>query len=118
MRKDVAAFCATCITCDTSKARTQPPYGLLKTLEVPTHPWQSIGIDFVGPLPLSKTRNSAFDMICVVIDQLTHRTHLIPTKLTYRAKDMAEVVFDHIYKMYGMPETIVSDRDSLFTSVF
>ena len=35
-----------------------------------------------------------------------------------RAKDVAEVMFDHVYKHHGMPRHIVSDRDSLFTSVF
>ncbi|KAG8942401.1 hypothetical protein FRC04_003767 [Tulasnella sp. 424] len=57
MRSDVEAFCESCTMCSSSKARTQGPYGLLKSLPVPTRPWQSIGIDFVGPLPTSKTRN-------------------------------------------------------------
>lgn len=57
-------------------------------------------------------------MILVVIDHLTSMIHLIPTKQTYRAKDIAEVMFDRVYKHHGMPRNIVSDRDSLFTSVF
>jgi hypothetical protein len=31
------------------------PFGLLKTLPIPSQPWDSIGIDFMGPMPLSKT---------------------------------------------------------------
>ena len=50
---DVKAFCETCHTCKISKPSNQKPYGLLNPLEVPSHPWESIGIDFVGPLPES-----------------------------------------------------------------
>jgi transposase InsO family protein len=39
-------------------------------------------------------------------------------KQTYRAKDIAEVIFDRVYKHHGMPVNIVSDHDSLFTSTF
>jgi hypothetical protein len=118
MVRDVAPFCETCSVCAMSKPSTQKPMGLLRTLEVPRRPWQSIGIDFVGPLPGSSNRHGIFDMICVVIDHLTSMVHLTPTKQTYRAKDMAEVIFEVVYKLHGLPEIIVSDRDSLFTSIF
>ena len=85
----------------------------VKTMPVPTHPWQYIGIDFVGPLPESSNRNGAYDMICVVIDLLTAMVHLVPTRQTYTATDMAEVIFDTVYKLHGLPERIISDRDSL-----
>ncbi|TFY62432.1 hypothetical protein EVG20_g6704, partial [Dentipellis fragilis] len=39
---------------------TDMPYGLLQPLEVPSHPWEIIGIDFVGPLPESKTQSGSF----------------------------------------------------------
>ena len=50
MVEDVKSFCDSCSTCKTSKSNTQAPYGLLHPLPVPSRPWQSIGIDFVGPL--------------------------------------------------------------------
>nr|GAT47604.1 gag-pol polyprotein [Mycena chlorophos] len=118
MVEDVKAYCASCHTCAISKSSSQKPYGLLHPLPVPQRPWQSIGIDFVGPLPASKNRHGQFDMITVIIDHLTSMVHLVPTKQTYKAKDIAEVVFEHVYSKHGLPETIVSDRDSLFTSIF
>ena len=45
-------------------------------------------------------------------------THLVPSQTTYRAKDIAELIFDSAYRHHGLPECIVSDRDSLFTSTF
>ena len=116
--QDVTDYCKACQTCATSKSPTEKPRGLLKTMPVPTHPWQYIGIDFVGPLPESSNRNGAYDMICVVIDLLTAMVHLVPTRQTYTATDMAEVIFDTVYKLHGLPERIISDRDSLFTSHF
>ncbi|KAI4294107.1 hypothetical protein K525DRAFT_213470, partial [Schizophyllum commune Loenen D] len=54
MVADVEAFCKTCGVCATSKSRSDRPMGLLRTLPVPTRPWQAIGVDFVGPLPESE----------------------------------------------------------------
>ena len=118
MVADAAAYCRTCGVCATTKAVNARPMGLLKPLQVPRRPWQYVGIDFVGPLPLSENRNGAFDMICVVIDQLTSMVHLVPTRQTYGAAEIAEVVFEHVYKLHGLPERIISDRDTLFTSTF
>lgn len=118
MSNDVQAFCESCPTCQVAKPSNQQPYGLLETLEVPMRPWETIGIDFVGPLPESKTLSGVFDMILVVIDHLTSMVHLAATKQTYRAKDIAEVMFHLVYKLHGMPTNIVSDRDTLFTSMF
>ncbi|KAJ3474471.1 hypothetical protein NLI96_g12441 [Meripilus lineatus] len=118
MVEDITAYCKSCGMCATSKSNTQQPMGLLKTLQVPRRPWQYIGIDFVGPLPASSNRLGSFDMICVVIDLLTSMVHLTPTVQTYGASQMAEVVFENVYKLHGLPERIISDRDTLFTSTF
>ena len=115
---DVAAYCKSCGVCATGKSATTQPMGLLRTLPVPSRPWQSIGIDFIGPLPESTTLSGAYDMICVVIDHLTLMVHLIPTRQTYGAIQIAEVVFEHVYKLHGLSEKIISDRDMLFTSTF
>ena len=72
----------------------------------------------MGPLLASDNCHGSFDMICVIIDQLTSMVHLIPTVQTYGAAEIAEVVFEHVYKLHGLPERIISDRDTLFTSIF
>ncbi|OJT02036.1 Retrovirus-related Pol polyprotein from transposon 17.6 [Trametes pubescens] len=118
MISDVAEYCRSCGVCSTTKSSTTRPMGLLRPLPVPRRPWQYIALDFVGPLPSSETRNGSYDMICVIIDQLTSMVHLVPTQQTYGAAEMAEVVFDAVYKLHGLPERIISDRDTLFTSIF
>ena len=115
---DTKAFCETCATCKRSKPSNQKPYGLLNPLPVPSQPWESIGIDFVGPLPESKNRDGIFDSITVVICLLTAMVHLIPSRINYNARQIAELMFEEIYKLHGLPKNIISDRDVLFTSVF
>ena len=118
MVSNITDYCKSCQTCAVSKPQQGKPQGKLKTMPVPTYPWQYIGIDFVGPLPGSSNQNGEYDMICVIIDQLTSMVHLVPMKQTYRAMDIAELVFECVYKLHGLPERIISDRDLLFTSKF
>ncbi|CEL60395.1 Transposon Ty3-I Gag-Pol polyprotein OS=Saccharomyces cerevisiae (strain ATCC 204508 / S288c) GN=TY3B-I PE=3 SV=2 [Rhizoctonia solani AG-1 IB] len=118
MGTDTKKFCSACVSCASSKTPTQKPYGLLKPLPVPKYPWAQIGVDFLGPLTESNTLLGTFDMVCVVIDHLTCMVHLIPTRSDYTAKDMAEVFHANIFRLHGVPEIIISDRDKLFTSIF
>lgn len=118
MIKDIAYYCASCEVCARTKAPNQKPMGLLHPLTVPRRPWEQIGVDFVGPLPQNKNRHGAFDQVMVVIDHLTSMVHLIPVRTTYRARQIAEVFYESIYRLHGLPERIVSDRDKIFTSTF
>jgi hypothetical protein len=68
MISDIKLFCE---TCHRSKPSNQKPYGLLNLLPVPTHPWKSIGLDFVGPLPKSSNFNVSYDRITIMICLLT-----------------------------------------------
>jgi hypothetical protein len=71
-------------------------------------------MDFVGPLPESDGAN----FLMVVIDRLTSMVHLIPMRSTATAADVAWQFLDKIIKLHGYPRSIVSDRDSRFTSRF
>ena len=118
MATDTAAYCDTCRTCRRSKPSNQKPYGLLNPLSIPSHPWESIGVDFVGPLPESKNRDGSYDSITTVICLLTGMVHLIPSRQDYKARQVTEMMFEQIYKLHSIPKNIISDRDSLFTSEF
>ena len=77
-----------------------------------------MGVDFIGPLPESKNQDGVFNSITVVIDRLTAIVHLIPSQIDYKAHQVAKFIFEHIYKLHGLSKSIVSNQDSLFTSVF
>ena len=115
---DTNTFCQTCGTCKRSKPSNQKPYGLLNPLPVPGIPWESIGIDFVGPLPESSNRDGTFDSITVIICLLTAMVHIVPSRINYNSKQIAELMFEEVYKLHGLPKHIISDRDVLFTSTF
>ncbi|SJL12635.1 uncharacterized protein ARMOST_16064 [Armillaria ostoyae] len=116
--RDVETYCKSCVTCKRTKDNTQKPYGLLHPLMPPTYPWEIIGIDFIDFLPESSNRDGTFDMLTVIIDKLTGMVHLVPSRMNYKAKEVAELIFEEVYKLHGLPKGIVSDRDTLFTSIF
>jgi transposase InsO family protein len=96
------------------KDSTQKPQGLLKSLPIPSYPWQSIGIDFIGPLP----KSGEYDYVTVVIDRLTSMVHILPCVSTIRTSEFAHLFYKEIVRLHGLPESIVSDRDTKFTSKF
>lgn len=106
---DTRVYCETCVTCRRSKPNNQKPYGLLNPLPVATHPWEAIGIDFVGPLLESSNRDAAYNSITVVINLLTAMVHLILSRTNYNARNIVELVFSEVYKLHGLPKRILSD---------
>ena len=64
MSHDIELYCKTCSICATSKDANSKPTGLLHILPIPDRPWQSIGLDLIGPLPKSNN----FDYLLVIID--------------------------------------------------
>ena len=66
-------------------------------------------MDFVRPFPESKSCLRPFDMICTVICLLTSIVHIIPTRQIYRVKEIVEIVFKNVYKLYELPNYIISN---------
>ena len=76
-------------------------------------------MDFVTGLPLSADwKGNSNDSIFVIIKQLTKRVHYKPVKVTIDALGLAEVIIDIVVWHYGLPDSIVTDKGSLFTSKF
>jgi hypothetical protein len=71
-------------------------------------------MDFIDGLPMSEGSNT----ILVVVDRFTKFAHFLPLRHPYTAQTVARVFVDSIVKLHGMPRSIVSDRDRIFTSLF
>lgn len=88
------------------------PDGLLQPLDVPSHIWSDISIDFVEGLP--KVHNKS--VILTVVDHLSKYNHFIALSHPYTATTVARAFFTEIVRLHGFPSSIVSDQDPVFTS--
>jgi hypothetical protein len=114
MKLAVELYVRQCSVCQHAKHSNTRPAGLLQPLSPPAHPWEEITMDFIEGLPMSDNAN----VILVVVDRLTKYAHFLPLKHPYTAVTVATVYLDNIVKLHGVPLSIVSDRDKIFTSAF
>jgi len=111
----VKAYIKSCDGCQRNKPSSQAPTGLLQPLDIPTRNWEQVSMDFIVQLPVTKKGN---DSIFVVVDRLSKRVHFIPTVTKVTAPEVAQLFFDHVFRLHGLPKVIVSDRDPKFISLF
>jgi len=101
-----------CDTCQRNKNRTEQPAGKLIPNSIPEKPWTYISADFITKLLLAQGYNS----ILVVVDRLTKMVHFIPTTEKTLAEGLARLFRDNMWKLHGLPESIISDRGPQFTA--
>jgi len=87
--------------------------GLLQPLAVPSSSWQMISMDFVEGLPKSGGKNC----ILVIVDKFSKFAHFLPLSHPFTASQVAKLFMQQVYRLHGMPSSIVSDRDKVFTSL-
>ena len=114
LKNNVKEYIKSCDTCQRSKYENLSPSGLLQPLTIPDQTWKEITMDFIDCLRRSLGRSAIF----VLVDRLTKYAHFIPLSHPYTSKVIAGIFVDNIYKLYGLPKIIISDRDSLFLSGF
>jgi len=81
---------------------------------VPDHCWQIISVDLIMELPQSQ----GYDAIMVVLDHLSKQAHVIPMTSDVTASGVAQLFRDHIWKLHGLPEEVISDQGTQFVSSF
>ena len=105
--------------CLASKTVRHKPYKNLQQLPVPINRWKDLSIDFITGLPQSADwRGNGYDSILVIIDWLTKIVHYEPMQTTITAPALAKVIFNVVVQYYGLPDSIVSNRGSVFMSKF
>lgn len=87
--------------------------GLLQQLPLPSAIWKKIGIDFIDGLPISHRKSTI-----VVVDKMSTYTHFIALSDPCTALPVAQIFMDHIYKLHGLPKTIIANKDRIFVSKF
>jgi hypothetical protein len=114
VRKDIRKLIWECSVYQAYKVENVHPTRLLQPLSIPSQSWSDISMDFIDGLPISHGHN----VILVVVDRLTKCGHFFSLSHPYIAVTVANLFFTQVFKLHGLPQTIVSDRYAVFTSSF
>ena len=107
LTSDVKSMISECKICSRCKRmNVGPPH--MSVHSVPECSWSVIAMDETSTV----TPSQGYDCIWVFICKLTKMAHFVPaTKEGLTSKILAKLFFDHIYKLHGLPNKIISDRD-------
>lgn len=114
MRSHIDSYIKQCAICQHTKHSHQHPTGLLQPLPIPAGVWTDLSMDFIEGLP----KSDGYSVILVVVDRLTKFAHFLPVKHPYSAITIATLFMDNVVKLHGLPQSIVTDRDTVFVSAF
>lgn len=114
MKRLIKEYVYTCTVCHQAKPDRGRYPGLLQHLPVLTLAWQSISLDFIDGL----SRSASYNTILMVVDRLSKCAHFIPLHHPFIALKVAQVSMSQVYRLHGILDSIVSDRDKVFTSHF
>ena len=114
MFEDISNYVNSCEACKRSKSATNKMKGKLINIPIPEYCWQQITWDLIIFLPNSRD----YDAILTIVDRLSKRVRYIPTTSNITSTGIARLLFDEVIRFFGIPEKIISDRDSKFTSEF
>ena len=110
--KDVRRYMEECDLCQRIKNRTEELVGKLKLSEVPEKLWTHLMIDFITKLPVVARKNA----ILVVCDRLSKMTYFVTTTEGTLAEGLARLFRDNVWKLYRLPESVISDRGPQFAT--
>ena len=116
MKNSIVKQVRECHDCQANKASHGRIQGEYTPLIPPIRRWSTVSLDFITDLPV--TTVGKYDSIMVVQDSTTRMIHLIPYRITTGAVETANLYFREVFRLHGLPDTIVSDRDTRFTSKF
>ena len=114
IKTNILTFVAKYDVCQCHKGETIKSLGTLQPLPIPASIWTDVSMDFI--IGLSKSDNKS--VIMVVVDSIFKYAHFCALPHPFTPTLVAQAFMDRIFKLHGMPTSIVSDRDPTFTSNF
>ena len=110
--KGYKKICGGCNLCQRMKNRTEEVVGKLKLSEVLEKLWMHLTVDFITKLLVVAGK----DAILVVCDRLYKMTHFVATMKGTLVEGLARLFRDNVWKLHGLPESVVSDRRPQFVA--
>jgi len=114
LQEDIATYTKGCITCQEGKPNRGKQTGQMHPHQISPYPWHMILIDIIGPLPESK----GFNAIMTIVDKRTKHLIFVPTNTTMTSEGWAQILINNVFKCFGLPQIVISDRGSTFVSKF
>jgi hypothetical protein len=103
-----------CDLCQCNKGEIIKSPGILQPIPIPPTIRQDISMDFMVGLP--KSGNKLF--IMVVVDRLSKYAHFYALQHPFTTFTVAQIFMDRVFKLHGMPHSIVYDHDPTLTNNF
>jgi hypothetical protein len=117
MRQEIRDYVGRCADCQRNKVNTQARKAPLTPIfpQPEALPFETVAMDFIVKLPLS----NGFDSILTITDHdCTKAALFIPCNKTITAEGVAELYLQHVFKRFGLPQKIISDRDPRLAGKF
>lgn len=112
LKQTVLDFVTQCTIYQQAKHERVAYPRLLAPLPIPKGAWQMVTMDFIEGLPKSQSYNC----ILVVVDKFLKYAHFLPLSHPFTALQVATLYMNNIFRLHGLPEAMISDRDKVFTS--
>ena len=116
MVQDIQDYVKSCHHCQRARHATQRPAGLSLPIDPPTEPWQKVHIDFAGPF--KRRAPTRHNHVMIIVDSFTKMAKFVRCHNTIDGKQTAELYIDHVWSVFGRPQTIVTDRGTQFVNEF
>lgn len=107
MTKEIQDYVKKSGICQRNKSDFSASPGLLQPLPIVDRIWAHISMDSIEGLPTSADKQVIF----VVVDRWSKYAHFIAISHPYKAADIAKLFMDHVFKLHGFPDSIISDGD-------
>jgi hypothetical protein len=114
MKQDIRNFVTECEMCQCNKGETVKFLGTLQPLPIPPSIWKDFSMDYITGLPKSGNKS----LIMVVVDHLSKYSHFCALQHPFTASTVAQLFMDQVFKLHGMPHSIISDHDPTFKRNF
>jgi predicted aspartyl protease/transposase InsO family protein len=112
MTSEVEDYCRSCAVCAVNKGSNAKPAGTLRPMPIPERVWDSVGVDFTGPLPVTASGNNS---IMAIVDRFSKMLRLRACNTTITGIQAGRLLLDEMLGLGRIPTSIVSDRDVRFT---